>query len=140
LAAVILTACAAPSQPAAQGGGASLLVSGGSVQKTYTAANLEELPATQAAFKDVQYKGVSASTLLTDAGFDPQTVKAVKAVASDGFTVNYDPAQFLREDFVVAYARADGALAPDDGAFRIVLPGAEGKLNVRMMVEIQVIE
>ena len=33
-----------------------------------------------------------------------------------------------------------GDLTADDGSFRMVLPGAEGKLNVRMMVELQVIQ
>lgn len=41
---------------------------------------------------------------------------------------------------IVAYARAGGNLADDDGDFRMVLPGAESKLNVRMLVELQVIQ
>ena len=78
--------------------------------------------------------------LLQEAGFDPNSVKAVKAVASDGFTVNYDKSQFMRPDFLVAYARADGELSDDDGDFRLVLPDAEGKLNLRMLVELQIIQ
>lgn len=139
LLALFLAACASNSKPAAQDEGGSLLVSG-ATQKTYTRSDLEALPSTQAAFKDVQYKGVAVSALLKDAGYDPQSVKAVKAVASDGFAVNYDPSQFLRDDFLVAYARVDGDLTSDDGAFRIVMPGAEGKLNLRIMVELQVIQ
>ncbi len=144
LLALILTACAAASQPNAQPAdaekGTGLLVSAGEIKKSYTRADLEALPSSQAAFKDVSYLGVVLVTLLKDAGFDPQQVKAVKAVANDGFTVNYDPSQFLREDFLVAYARTDGDLSADDGVFRLVLPEAEGKLNLRMLVELQVIQ
>ena len=60
-------------------------------------------------------------------------------MASDGFTVNYDTNQVLVDEVIVAYARADGDLIADDGNFRMVLPGEEGKLNVRMLVELQVI-
>ena len=72
-------------------------------------------------------------------GFDPAQVKAIKAVASDGFTVNYDTNQVLVDEVIVAYARADGDLIGNDGNFRMVLPGEEGKLNVRMLIELQVI-
>jgi Oxidoreductase molybdopterin binding domain len=142
--ALILGACASNNQPTMQGTvpekGANLLVSGGDTQKSYSRTDLEALPSSQAAFKDVTYVGVSVSNLLKDAGFEPQQVQAVKAVASDGFTVNYDPSQFLREDFLVAYAQASGDLAAEDGAFRMVLPDAEGKLNLRMLVELQVVK
>jgi hypothetical protein len=118
----------------------SLLVSGGDTSKTYTRADLESLAASQAAFKDVTYVGISVSVLLQDAGFTLDEVKAVKAVASDGYSINYDPAQVLAADVIVAYARADGELTEEDGSFRMVLPGAEGKLNVRMLTELQVIK
>jgi len=139
LAVLLLAACAPAAEKSAPEAGESLKVSAGETQKTYSRADLEALPSTQADFKDVTYVGVAVPALLQDAGFNPQEVKAVKAVASDGFTVNYDPQQFQREDILVAYARADGDLAAEDGAFRMVLPGAEGKLNVRMLVELQVI-
>jgi hypothetical protein len=141
--ALLLTACASVSQPAAPaigGAGSSLLVSGGDIKKSYTHANLETLPASQSTFKDVNYKGVLVSDLLKDAGFDPQKVKALKAVASDGYTINYDPTQFLGKGVMVAYSRADGDLAPEDGSFRMVLPDAEGKLNLRKLVELQIIQ
>jgi hypothetical protein len=118
----------------------SLLVSGGEISKSFTRAELEKLTVTESVFKDVTYKGVTVSALITEAGFDPATVKAIKAVASDGFTVNYDPGQVLVDEVIVAYALADGDLSADDGSFRMVLPGAEGKLNVRMLVELQVIQ
>jgi Oxidoreductase molybdopterin binding domain len=142
LSAMLLSACGPSSQgnEADSGTAPSLLVSGGETSKTYTRADLEALPATQSVFKDVTYVGVRVSDLLQDAGFTVDELKAVKAVASDGYTVNYDPGQVLAEDVIVAYARADGDLAEDDGSFRMVLPGAEGKLNVRMLVEMQVIK
>lgn len=108
--------------------------------KTYSVDLLKALPATQASFKGVAYVGVKMTDLLADAGFDPQAVQAVKAVAADGFTVNYEPALFQREDTIVAYQTADGALSAEDGSFRMVLPDQEGKLNPRMLVEIQVVE
>ena len=43
---------------------------------------------------------------------------------------------FSREDTLVAYARVDGPLAEDEGAFRMVLPDQEGKMNPRQLVEI----
>ena len=134
----LLTACS-PSAPQNSPSETvpTLLVTGGDTSKTYTRADLEALPASQAVFKDVTYKGVTVSALLQDAGFDLDQVKAVKAVASDGYTVNYDPSQVLVDEVIVAYARADGDLAAEDGSFRMGLPGAEGKLNVRMLVELQ---
>ena len=141
----LLSACAPAAAPAAapaSGGaatGQSLKVSGGEAAKSFTRADLEALTATQAAFKGASYKGVAVAELLKAAGFDPAQVKAVKAVAVDGFTVNYDPSQFTDTGVIVAYANADGSdLSSDDGAFRMVLPNAEGKLNVRQLVELQV--
>jgi hypothetical protein len=57
-------------------------------------------------------------------------------VASDGFTANYESALFSREDTLVAYATVDGPLGEEDGAFRMVLPNQEGKMNPRDLVEI----
>lgn len=135
---VLVVSGCATNAPADTTSAASLQVSDGTVNKTYTVETLKALPETQASFKDVTYVGVKMTDLLTDAGFDAQAIKAVKAVASDGFTVNYDPAQFQREDVILAYQTADGALSAEDGNFRMVLPGEEGKLNVRMLAEIQV--
>ncbi len=140
LLAALLTACAASGDEASPGETVSLLVSDGEISRTYTRADLEALGASQAIFNDVTYVGVSVGALLEDAGFNLDEVKAVKAVASDGYTVNYDPPQVLAADVIVAYARADGDLANDDGSFRMVLPGAEGKLNARMLVELQVVK
>jgi hypothetical protein len=137
---VLVVSGCATNAPADTMSAASLQVSDGTVNKTYTVETLKALPETQASFKDVTYVGVKMTDLLTDAGFDPQAIKAVKAVASDGFTVNYDPSQFQREDVILAYQTADGALAAEDGNFRMVLPGEEGKLNARMVVEIQAVK
>lgn len=135
---VLVVSGCATSAPADTPSVESLTVSDGTLSKTYTVETLKTLPETQASFKDVTYVGVKMTDLLTDAGFDPQAVKSVKAVASDDFSVNYDPALFQREDVIVAYQTADGALTAEDGRFRMVLPGEEGKLNVRMLAEIQV--
>ena len=134
---LVVSGCAT-NPPADTTSTASLQVSDGTVNKTYTVETLKALPETRISFMDVTYVGVKMTDLLTDAGFDPQAVKAVKVIASDGFSVNYDPALFQREDVIVAYQTADSVLAAEDGSFRMVLPGEEGKLNVRMLAEIQV--
>jgi len=114
----------------------TLLVSLGDVEKSYTLADLQALGDVEETFKDVTYVGVPLTTLLTDAGFDPASLSAVKAVASDGYSVNYDPALFNLPDTMVAYARLDGSLTDSEAPFTMVLPGQEGKMNARMVVKI----
>ncbi len=114
----------------------TLKVSQGNVDKTYTLADLQALGAVQETFKGVTYVGVPLTTLLTNAGFDPTSLTAVKAVASDGYTVNYDPALFNLPDTMLAYARSDGPLSDTEAPFAFVLPNQEGKLNARMVVQI----
>jgi DMSO/TMAO reductase YedYZ molybdopterin-dependent catalytic subunit len=133
--AILLVGCS-PSAPAAAGD--VLLVTDGTTEKSYSAADLQGLEAAQAAFKGVTYTGVPLSLLLADAGFDPEGLSAVKATAADGFSANYDPDLVGRSDTLVAYAQADGPLAAEDGTFRMVLPDQEGKMNARNLVEIRV--
>jgi hypothetical protein len=128
-----LAACAPKAEAPA---GDVLKVSDGTVSKTYTVADLQALGATQASFNGVTYLGVALTALLTDAGIDPSNLTAVKAVASDGFTVNYDASLYAKDDTIVAYATVDGAMTADDGIFRMVLPDQEGKMNPRQLVEI----
>ena len=116
----------------------TLIVGDGTTSKSYSVADLEALAVTDATFEEVTYKGVSLPTLLADAGFDAGALRAIKAVAADGYSVNYDPVLFQRADVIVAYATVSGALAREDGVFRMVLPGEEGKLNARMLAEIKV--
>jgi hypothetical protein len=130
---LVLAACAPKAEAPA---GDVLKVSDGTISKTYTVADLQALGATQASFKGVTYVGVTLTALLTDAGIDPANLTAVKAVASDGFTVNYDASLYAKDDTIVAYATVDGAMSADDGIFRMVLPDQEGKLNARQLVEI----
>lgn len=117
-----------------------LVVSGGETSESYSRADLEALGAAESEFNGAAYVGVPVEDLVADAGFDPAAVKAVKAVASDGFSVNYDPEQVFADGVVVAYALPDGDMSSEDGTFRMVLPGQEGKLNVRMLTELQVTE
>jgi hypothetical protein len=130
---LVLAACAPKAEAPA---GDVLKVSDGTVSKTYTVADLQALGATQASFKGVTYVGVTLTALLTDAGIDSTNLTAVKAVASDGFTVNYDASLYAKDDTIVAYATVDGAMSADDGIFRMVLPDQEGKMNARQLVEI----
>ncbi len=138
LAAVILTACA-PAADAPSGAEPILVVSGGEVSVEYTAADLEALGPVQATFLDVTYLGIPLTVLLEDAGFDPAALRAVKVVALDGYSVNYEPDFFLLPDTLVSYARLDAPLAEDELPFRMVLPAAEGKMNVRQLTEVQAI-
>jgi len=116
-----------------------LIVTDGTLEVIYTVEDLQALPSAQAVFEDVTYVGVPLAALLEDAGFDPQSMKAVKAKATDGFSVNYDPALMLKEDTLVAYQRVDGPLVGDEGKFRMVLPGQAGSLNARLLFKLQVI-
>jgi hypothetical protein len=135
---LVLPTCTASSGP--ETAVTSLTISGGDIYQEYSRADLEAMPVSESVFNDVAYLGVSLPTLLQKAGFDPATIRVVKAIASDGYSINYDTSQVLAVDVIVAYARADGELAEDDGTFRMVLPGEEGKLNVRMLVELQIIQ
>lgn len=118
----------------------NLLITIGEEQQTFTVAELQVLPLSEASFKDVNYLGVAIPVLLGAAGVDLNAIKAIKAVAADGYTINYDPSQVLKENVLVAFQLADGSpLTSDDGNFRMVLPDEEGKLNLRMLTELQVI-
>jgi hypothetical protein len=131
-----LSACASK---AATPSSSDLKVTDGTVSKTYTVDALKALGAVQASDKGVAYVGVPLKVLLQDAGIDPTKISAVKAVASDGFASNYDSSQFMADDTLVAYARADGPLTADEGIFRMVLPDQGGKLNPRLLVEIDAV-
>ena len=134
---VLLSACTqSPSGRETEG---NLTIGDGSNQKVYTVEDLKAFPASKADFNDVSYVGVPVSTLLLDAGIDAANLKAIKAVAIDGYSVNYESELCLREDVLVAYAQIDGELGEDDGIFRMVVPGEEGKMNIRGLVEIMAV-
>ena len=116
-----------------------LTVSQGSDQKTYSIAELKKLPRTEAVLNGVSYVGVAITSLLEAANIDAQSVAKVRAVASDGFSVDYEPALFQRGDVIVAYGTKDGALSKNDGTLRMVVPGEGGKLNPRMVVRIEIV-
>jgi DMSO/TMAO reductase YedYZ molybdopterin-dependent catalytic subunit len=132
----LLAACS--SQPAAEPAD-GLKVSGGAAEKIYTAEMLKALGESQATFREVTYLGVPLTALIQDAGLNPASVKAVKAVAIDGFSVNYEPALFNLPDTLVAYAQVDGPLNADDAPFRMVLPAEEGRMNPRQLAEIVIL-
>ncbi len=131
--ALALAACAPKAQESAA---AVLKVSDDTVERTYTADDLKALGAVQVTANDVTYVGVTLTTLLADAGIDASSLTAVKAVASDGFTANYEASLYGAEDTIVAYALVDGPLGVEDAPFRMVLPNEGGKLNPRQLTEI----
>ena len=136
--AVLVSACAskAASSTGTTATATTLTVSMGDMQKTYTVDDLKALGAVQETFKDVTYVGVPLTDLLKDAGIDTASVSVVKVVATDGYTMNYDSSTFALPDTMVAYARADGPLSDTEAPFTMVLPGQEGKMNARMVVQI----
>ncbi len=134
--ALTLSACA---PKATTSSGSSLKVTDGTITKTYSVDDLKALGSVQAADKGVTYVGVPLKALLQDAGIDPTKISAVKAVASDGFAANYDNSQFLADNTLVAYAQAGGPLTADEGTFRMVVPDQGGKMNPRLLVEIDAV-
>jgi hypothetical protein len=134
--AVLLSACGASGEAAPA---TDLVVTDGTVSKTYTLADVQALGAAQATNEGVTYVGVPLAVLLADAGYDPVTVTEVTAVASDGFSSTYTDEVMLAETTLVAYATVDGPLKPGfDGTFRMVVPNGGGKMNARLVVEIRV--
>ena len=120
---------------------AILLVTVGESQQSFSVKDLCALPSAEATFNEVAYMGVTLPALLETVNVKLDGVRAIKAIAADGYTVNYDPTQVLKENVLVAYELADGSpLTADDGNFRMVLPDEEGKLNPRMLVELQIIQ
>ena len=135
----VVVGCAAGGETAVSTEPPILTVSDGQTPKTYTVADLQALPQAEVSFKGVTYVGVPLTVLLEENGLALADLKAVKAVAVDGFSANYELSQIQKADVIVAYAQSDGALVEEDGAFRMVMPEEEGKSNVRMLVEIQAV-
>jgi hypothetical protein len=136
LGSLILAACAR--SPVIAEGIPTLTVTDGMASKRYTAADLQKLNQAQLEQEGVVYIGVPVPDLLRSAGYDPTMIVGVQAVASDGFTANYDYILIQGSDTLLAYARLDGPLSDDEGPFRMVLPGQARKLNPRMVVELHV--
>jgi hypothetical protein len=140
---MLLAACAPAAGQVTQAPEAApvLLVTVGDSQHSLSMEDLQALPSVESSFKGVAYKGVSLSALLDAAGVSLDGIKAIKAVATDGFTVNYDTTQIIKDNVIMAYALADGSpLGADDGNFRLVLPDEEGKLNLRMLAELIIVQ
>lgn len=136
LGSLLIAACG--SAPVPEEGVPTLTVTDGVASKTYTTTDLQELRQVQVEDKGVTYLGVPISDLLRNAGYDPATVVIVQAVASDGFTADYDQILIEKSDTILAYALLEGALREDEGPFRMVLPNQAGKLNPRMVIELRV--
>ena len=114
----------------------NLVVTDGVKEAIYSVDDLKKISEVEKDFLDETYLGVPLPNLLTVAGFEVDNIKSIKAVAADGYSVLYDSTIFTREDILVAYAKTEEPLSKDDGTFRMVLPGEEGKLNLRILAEI----
>ena len=117
----------------------TLVLKAGEAEQTFTLEALQELPQTTVSLDGTDYVGVTLPALLDAAGIDGSEVSGINAVATDGFAASYEPALFQREDVILAYGLAGGAMAPEDGGLRMVVPGEAGRLNVRMVAEIEVV-
>jgi hypothetical protein len=138
---VVLAGCGStPTQATANVPEAVLTVVIGDNQQPFTVQDLQALPSSVSSFNGIEYMGVPVKLLLEEAGINLDEVSAIKGVATDGYSVNYEPAQLLPDDVLVAYSLADGSsLASDEGKFRMVLPDQEGKLNLRLLYKLVVI-
>ena len=114
----------------------NLVVTDGVDEVIYSVDDLKTISEIEEDFLEETYLGVPLPDLLAVAGFKVDNVKSIKAVAADGYSVLYDSTIFTREDVLVAYAKAEEPFSKDDGTFRMILPGEEGKLNLRMLVEL----
>jgi DMSO/TMAO reductase YedYZ molybdopterin-dependent catalytic subunit len=137
---VAMLAACGQAEPAADTAVSALTVRSGEVSQTYTREDLAALDEATATWEDVTYVGVPLATLLADAGVDLENTRAVKATAGDGFSANYEMEMATRPDTLVAYAREGGELSEEERPFRMVIPGERGRLNVRMLSEIEAIQ
>ncbi len=138
---LLLAACASntPSSPAADSAAANVLtVTDGETQHTFTADELRALPQTEADLNGETYQGVTLKAILEAAGAATEGVTAIKAVATDGFVSTYDSSVFGRDDVILAYSRGGGSLADNEAPFRMVVPGAENRMQARMVLELRV--
>jgi len=136
LCSLLLASCR--SAPVAEEGVPTLTVTDGLASKIYTTKDLQKLVQVQVEDKGVTYLGVPIGDILRNAGYPPESVVTVKAIASDGFSADYDQILIQKSDTLLAYAVLDGSLGDDEGPFRMVLPGQAGKLNPRMVIELLV--
>ena len=112
----------------------------GEKEQTFSVEDLMALPSAVSSFNEIDYLGVPVKSLLEAAGINPEEISAIKAIASDGYSVNYEPEQLLKDDVLVAYSLADGSsMASDDGRFRMVLPDQEGNQNLRLLYKLKII-
>ena len=108
--------------------------------QAFVVTDLEKMSQVESSFADVVYIGVPVTELLAAAKISLEDVKVIKAVALDGYTMNYEPSQLEKEDIIVAYSQKDGPLASEDGNFRMVFPGEAGSMNLRMLIELRPVE
>lgn len=106
----------------------------------FMVTDLEKMSQVESSFEDVIYIGVPVTELLAAANVSLEDVKVIKAVAFDGYTINYELSQLEKENVIVAYSQKDGPLANDEGNFRMVIPGEAGSLNLRMLIELRPVE
>ncbi|MBN2472938.1 MAG: molybdopterin-dependent oxidoreductase [Anaerolineae bacterium] len=117
---------------------AALTVTDGETQHSLSLEDLQALTVTEAELNGDTYQGATLPAILEAAGVDVAGVTAIKSVASDGFASPYDAETLSREDVILAYGKAGGALDDEEAPFRMIVPGAENRMQARMVVELQV--
>ncbi|MCR4403907.1 MAG: molybdopterin-dependent oxidoreductase [Candidatus Acetothermia bacterium] len=99
----------------------------------FTLEEIEALPSREVEFHEHIYRGTPLRTLLTQAGVDIGRLEAVKAIAADGYRLEYERRLVKRFDFILAY-EADGKPLPQgEGPLRIVFPGGRSAQMMKMV-------
>jgi len=123
---------------------------------TVSAADMAKLPRHTAVLNDhgkqISYEGVLMHDVLAQGGVDfgkelhgKQLSSYVEAIATDGYEVVYALAEFdptvMDSDIIIADKRDGGALAANEGSFRIVVPHDKRPTrSLRMLQELDVIQ
>lgn len=131
---ILIVILAASCAPAAEVAAVEALKISGLAEKSWSAEDLKALTVTEAEYtnKDGEtttYSGVSIADLLAEAGVSD--FAAVSLVAADGYAVDVDKAALdACPTCIIA--------VDDDGALRSVMPGMEGKMQVKDLVAVEV--
>ena len=135
LAVMLLVSCAPAAAPASVEVAPKVAFQlSGLAEKSWSVEELKALPVTQADYqgkdgKTITYQGVSFADLFKAAGISDYA--SVKLIAADDYSVEIDKAALSAcSNCIVAIA--------DDGALRSVMPGMDGKSQVKDLVKIEV--
>lgn len=99
----------------------------------FTLDEIKELSTNEVEFHNHLYRGPAVRTLLARADVDIGKLKSVRAIASDGYRIEYDRRLAKHFDFILAHEMDGEPLPPDMGNLRIVFPGGRSRMVVKMV-------